>query len=48
MAFGKLKNYYVSGQRVIFTFEGAGETLRPCVEAIADTIFNVFVDYDGQ
>ena len=44
--FGKLKNYQVSGGRVTFEFEGS-DGLKPCVEVITDTIFNVFVDYDG-
>lgn len=48
MEFGKVKSYEVSGQRVIFAFEAPGEELRPCVEVISPTIFNVFIDYDGQ
>ena len=45
--FGKLKDYHVAGRKVTFEFEGDHEKLQPCVEVISDTIFNVFVDYDG-
>lgn len=45
--FGKLKDYRLEGRKVIFEFEGGQENLRPSVEVISDTIFNVFVDYDG-
>ena len=45
--FGKLKDYHVAGQKVTFDFEGDKGNLHPSVEMISDTIFNVFIDYDG-
>lgn len=44
--FGKLKEYHTEGNRVFLEYEK--EKIRPCVEAVADRIVNVFVDYTGE
>ena len=44
--FGKLKEFHVDGNRVFLEYEK--EKICPCVEAVADMIVNVFVDYTGQ
>ncbi len=44
----KLKEYRVEGQKVYFQYEGSRAGEEPCVEVIADHIFNVFIDYTGM
>lgn len=43
--FGKLKGYQMDGNKVYFEYEG--NEVRPCVEAITDSIVNVLADYTG-
>lgn len=44
--FGKIKEYHIEGNRVFLEYEKG--KVRPCVEAVADRIVNVFVDYTGE